>query len=295
MTVRLKGTFFVIASAVIFGFVPLLAMTVYDNGGTPFSLALMRTAIPLPFLLVFFLTTGRKWRLDQEKRLPMFILSLSCTVTPLLLFSAYDRIPSGMATTLHFTYPVFVVVGSIFFCRERATRIKILCGCLCTAGIVLFYTPGGAVDVAGILMAFVSGIVYAFYIIYLSRSGLSDMDPLVMVFWQLVFVSAETFLFLAFTGSLSFGLTALGWGAAMVQALVGSLIAVVFFQYGVACIGPQQASILSTFEPITSIVVGIIFFQEPFGIKTAIGSTLILTAVIFLTLFDKEKSPEASL
>lgn len=292
MKSRLKGTFFVIASAVIFGFVPLLAMTVYNNGGNSFSLALLRTAIPLPVLLAFFLATGRKWKLDPEKYRPMFILSLSCTVTPLLLFSSYSHIPSGMATTLHFTYPVFVVVGSILFCRERPTFTKLLCVCLCTAGIVLFYTPGGEVSAAGILMAFVSGIVYAFYIIYLSRSGLADMDPLVLVFWQFVFVTAETFLFLLLTDSLSFSLTPQGWGAAAAHALVGSLLAVVLFQSGVARVGPQQASILSTFEPITSIVVGILFFQEPFGIKTALGSLLILAAVILLTLFDKEKEAD---
>ena len=281
-----------IASATIFGLAPLLVMIAYDNGGNSFGLSLLRTAVPLPILLLFFRLTKREWKLAPGMVHPMFIISLACTVTPLLLFSSYGYIPSGMATTLHFTYPIFVVVGCILFCQERPTTVKLICVCLCTVGIVLFYTPGGTVSVAGIIMAFVSGITYAFYIIYLSRSGLAKLDPLVLVFWQFAFTTAETFLFLLFTGSLDISMTIVGWGAAVTLALFGSLVAVVLFQSGVSQTGPQQASILSTFEPITSIVVGILFFREPFGIKTAVGSILILTAVILLTLFDKEKEPD---
>ena len=61
------------------------------------------------------------------------------------------------------------------------------------------------------------------------------------------------------------------------------------FQEGVKEIGSQRASILSTFEPITSIVVGILIFSESFGVKTVTGIIMILTAVVLLTAFDKKQ------
>ena len=76
--------------------------------------------------------------------------------------------------------------------------------------------------------------------------------------------------------------------------MAASIVGVVLFQIGVSLIGPQNASILSTFEPITSITLGVLIYREPFGLKTALGAGLILLAVTLLSLAEKRKgSPVA--
>ena len=59
------------------------------------------------------------------------------------------------------------------------------------------------------------------------------------------------------------------------------------FQFGIKTVGPESTSILSTFEPITSVIIGVLILNEIFGIKTIIGSALILIAVILISIFDK--------
>lgn len=40
--------------------------------------------------------------------------------TTLILFSSYNYIPLGMATTIHFTYPVFTILGCVIFLHEKS-------------------------------------------------------------------------------------------------------------------------------------------------------------------------------
>ena len=54
------------------------------------------------------------------------------------------------------------------------------------------------------------------------------------------------------------------------------VVACVLFQLGIAMTGAQKTAILSTFEPLTSIVLGVVCFGEAVGIKTGIGVAFIL-------------------
>ncbi|PWM21601.1 MAG: EamA/RhaT family transporter [Oscillospiraceae bacterium] len=287
---RYKGIFLVICSAVLFGCMPLMANIIYEHGGTPVTLTLMRNFLALPFLWLLMRRSGKPMALRRQDIFPMFLLSLGFVGTPVLLFSSYRSIPSGMATTIHFVYPVFVLLGCVLFCRERLSRVKTLCVALCTCGILLFYTPGDTAGLSGILLAFLSGITYAFYIIYLGRCRVSQLATFTLAFWLCLFSSADLLLYLAATGGLQFSMSPLGWGLCFFFAVSITVGASVSFQVGVKEIGAQRAAILSTFEPITSIVIGIVVFSEPFGIKTAAGVLSILAAVMILTLFDHEKA-----
>lgn len=54
--------------------------------------------------------------------------------------------------------------------------------------------------------------------------------------------------------------------------------------------GAQKTAILSTFEPLTSIVLGVVCFGEAVGIKTGIGVAFILASVISITLFGRKNA-----
>lgn len=290
MTKQCKGMLLVVLSAVLFGCMPLMTRMIYSNGGTPAELTLLRNFLALPALLLLMRRGEERTALGRGEFVPMLLLSLGFGATPVLLFASYNSISSGMATTIHFVYPVFVLLGCVLFCREKLSRIKLLCIALCTGGLLCFYTPGDAVNLSGMALAFLSGVTYAFYIIYLGRSGLSGLAPFALAFWLSLFASVELALFLLQTGSFRFALTPLGWGMSFGFALIFAVAASVSFQVGVKDVGAQRAAILSTFEPITSIVVGIAVFSEPFGLRTGAGVLLILAAVLLLTLFDPEKA-----
>ncbi|MBQ7330143.1 MAG: EamA family transporter, partial [Oscillospiraceae bacterium] len=80
-----------------------------------------------------------------------------------------------------------------------------------------------------------------------------------------------------------------GWAWCLLFALGVTAGAVVLFQQGTFLIGPERASILSTFEPITSVVVGVVFMEEVIGLRDYVGIALVLAASVLIALFDMKK------
>lgn len=138
-----------------------------------------------------------------------------------------------MATTIHFVYPVFTLLGCVLFCHAPLSGVKVLCVALCSAGILMFYTPGQSGNAAGVLLAFLSGITYSFYIIYLDQSGLGNLPSLVLAFWLALFSFVGQALYGVFTGELFVSMTPLGWFCNLVVLMVFSQSASILFQIGV--------------------------------------------------------------
>lgn len=278
-----KGIIAVLLSAIIFGCMPLGARLFYAAGGNAESLVFYRNALAVFPLMLLAKKSSQKIKVESKKDfLSLLLLTAAAILTPLLLFASYRYIPTGMATTLHFIYPVFVLIGMAVFYKEKITRKQLMCTALCTVGICMLYTPGSSVGLLGVLFAFCSGITYAFYAIWLDKSGLEKIPCFALAFWQTALGSV--FLLVACGGKLQYRFQAPIWILLLVFALMVSVGAVVLFQIGVRYIGSQQTSILSTFEPLTSIVVGVGFFAESITLRTGLGLVFILLAVVLLTM-----------
>lgn len=284
-----KGCFYIILSAVIFGCMPLMAKNIYSDGVNAITLVLLRNVLALPifYLLMHLRKVDMKITNIQLKRITLLSI-FGSILTPTLLFYSYNYISSGMATTLHFVYPVFVLLGCAIFFHEKIGLIKGSCVLLCSIGMLLFYTPGEDAELFGAVLAFLSGIAYATYIIYLDKSGLGEMDPFKLGFYIAAICSVLITFITLLGGTLILPKSLLCWVLCFVFSMAIMVGAVVLFQVGTVIVGPQRAAILSTFEPITGILVGIAVFGEPFGLKTALGSVSIISAVLLLTIFDKK-------
>ena len=87
-------------------------------------------------------------------------------------------------------------------------------------------------------------------------------------------------------------MTPKAWLVAFVFASLASFIGVLGFQEGVKNIGPETTVILSTFEPITSVIVGVLVYQESFSFKTLVGCICILASVIIVAKMKEDQDPE---
>lgn len=285
----LKGCIRIILSAVIFGCMPLMAKNIYAEGVNAISLVLLRNVLALPVLYLLLRIQKVDARPGKGGLKRIVLLGLYGSVlTPALLFSSYNYISGGMATTLHFVYPIFVLLGCALLFRDKIGWVKGGCVLLCSLGMLFFYTPGESAQFFGASLAVASGVTYAAYIIYLDKSGLGRQNPFKTGFGMSAVCTVLLGSAVTASGSLTLPATVSGWLLCLLFAVAVMVGAVVLFQSGAAIVGPQRAAILSTFEPITGIAVGIMAFDEPFGVKTALGSLLILAAVLLLTIFDNK-------
>lgn len=286
-----KGCILIIISAVLFGCMPLMAKNIYAGGCNAISLVFYRSFMAIPVLYLMVKAKNPKSRILPTKTefikvLPLAIFGL--VLTPLALYSSYHYISSGAATTIHFIYPAFVLLGCAVFFREKIGLVKGICVLMCTAGVFLFYTPGNDGNLRGVLYALLSGVTYAFYIIYLSKSGMTKLNPFKLSLYNSTIAATLLFLYASCTGSFTYHLTPTAWLLALLFSFGLAVIAVVCFQVGTGIIGPQRASILSTFEPITSIIIGFLVFHEALTLKILVGCILVILSVLFLTIFDRE-------
>ena len=211
------------------------------------------------------------------------LLSVFYALTPVLLFSSYNYMDSGLATTLHFTFPILVIVFSVLLFRVSPDYRQIFCTLLCTLGISQL-SGGETAGVIGMLLAVASGVTYALYIVFLGKSSLQSVSALTTVFWLTLLSSAEISLFAAATGNLAFPSDTTAWGVVALLALLSTALALVLFQMGLFRCGSIRASLLSTFEPLTSVVVGSFVFYEALTAQNLIGIFCVLGSGVMLVL-----------
>ncbi len=288
-TVSWIGVIYVILSAVLFGTMPLLAQIAYAHGSNAYTVAFTRFFFGnIVLSIIIFVLPDCTIKISINQFLSLLKLSIPYAATPILLYMSYTYIDSGMATTLHFTYPIAVMLIMVIFCKVRLDTKQIVCAVLCVGGMAMLYTPNGRISVQGILLAVISGIVYAVYIVLLGKSNAKELNSFVLAFWISLLSSVEIGLIAFFSKNLVFRIDEIGWEAEIGMALTATVFALVLFQKGVFLCGEVKASLFSTFEPLTGIVIGVIVFNEVLSVKEVIGMAGILTAVVLLVIPTKK-------
>lgn len=291
-----KGKFCLIISAVLYGVSPILAAVAYRGGINGITLTFLRSSVSVPLLLAIILADKRPLRLPKRALGSVAALGVFGGALPiLLLYLSYNFISTGLATTLHFIYPIVTVVASAVIYHERMPRIMLSAVVLVTVGIFMFSDIDARSDKVGIILALLSGLFYSFYVIYIDRSGLDRLDYMVLTFYVMLIMSAATLIFGLVTDSLSFDFSPLSWSVSVVISLMVTLGAMPLFQAGIRYEGASAAGILSTVEPVTSVALGALFLGERVETGQLMGAGMILFGVILAERGLRKKEDQAAL
>ena len=288
-----KGVLCTLSSAVIFGFTPILVRLTYDGGANGITIAFLRAWLALPLLYLLVRRRHLSLKLSRsECRTVLLLGAVGSAATTLSLYMSYNFISVGMATTLHFIYPLLVSLGCVLFFHQKLRSFQVAALFLGCAGIALFmdfHTAGGA---AGILLALMSGLFYAFHISYISASGIQDMYFFKLSFYLCLVMGAVCGAFGLATGNLTFDLSATAWGYALIVSFLTSVGAISLLQFGIRLTGPCTAAILSTLEPITSVILGVALLGEELTSPKGLGCLLILASVTVVTAWQNRRDAD---
>ncbi len=288
---RLIGALFIIISATSFGTLAILGRYAYADGMDTFTILALRFtfAAALMALLLFArcesFPRGRTlWQLIGMGAIGYVGQSFS-------YLTATRFASAGLVALLLYLYPVFVAVLSALILKEKFTRLKILALGLATFGAALTANPQGG-GWTGILLAIMAAAIYSVYIIV----GTGVMKR-VSAFQSstVIFASAgAVYCTLALVNGLHLPQTGAGWGAVGAIVLLATVIPVVTFLAGLQRIGPTNASMLSTLEPIVTVLLAAWLFAEALPAPTLAGGALILAAVLLLARSELilSKSPQ---
>ena len=285
------GYTYIILSAIIYGCMPVMAKYIYNQGVNSLTLVLLRNVLALPILAVLLCFEKRsKQNIEKASKHSIFMSIIpsmfGCVITPILLFSSYNYLNSGTATVFHFIYPSLVLLIGIIFLKKKPKAITLLGVIVCLLGIIFFYDPSQTPNGYGALLAFSSGLTFAIYVTLLPRFQNKNFSGFTFGFFIALWSSIMMLAVCLISGQLMLPTSLLGWGLCILFSTTITVCAVTLFQQGTLIIGSVKASVLSAFEPITSVIVGVIIFQEPSKPTIIIGSALVIASGILIAIAD---------
>lgn len=285
---RLIGLVCGIVAGIFYGTNPLFAKPLMDSGVPVLVMLFFRYGISAFLLAAWMLVKKEKFRVRGRELGLLALLGVLFACSSIFLFASYTYIPSGLATTLVYLYPVFVALLMVFlrFYPSWQTWLSIIAT---FGGILLLSSPsqGASVRLPGIILAVASALSYAFYLVIVNRSKrIKNVSEHTLTLYALLTGAA---LFAAIRaiqgGSITEGVdSAADWGNLIGLAIVPTMISLLTLAVSSRYIGPTKTSILGVFEPLTAIMIGTLLFGEPLTVKMGIGVAVCVAAVLFMIL-----------
>ncbi len=277
----IKGLLYAVVSSSTFGLVPLFAVPALQAGVPVNSVVFYRFAFSAVLIGLVLLIKRESFRIEK-RQLPVIAgFAFLYAATSILLTQSYLYIPSGLATTLHFLYPVLVTILMVVLFKERLSVPVAVATLLALGGIYLLSGNNGSeVNPTGMALALTTVLTYASYIVGLNRSSIGRIDSLKLTFYIL---STGNLFFLANLLVRGEGLAPIpSWKSGIdlfMLALVPTLISNLTLILAVKHIGSTTTAVLGCMEPLTAVVMGILFLGESCSPIQALGIGIILVAV----------------
>ena len=285
---RLIGLVCGIVAGISYGTNPLFAKPLIDSGVPVLVMLFFRYGISAFLLAAWMLVKKEKFRVRGRELGLLALLGVLFACSSIFLFASYTYIPSGLATTLVYLYPVFVALLMVFlrFYPSWQTWLSIAAT---FGGILLLSSPspGAVIRVPGVILAILSALSYAFYLVIINRSGrIKHVSEHTLTLYALL---AGMLLFAILRaiqgGHFAEGIdTPADWANLLGLALVPTMISMLTLAISTRFIGPTKTSVLGVFEPLTAILVGTLLFGEPLTWKMAVGIAVCVGAVVFMIL-----------
>jgi drug/metabolite transporter (DMT)-like permease len=198
-------------------------------------------------------------------------------------FESLAWLSAGVATLLLYTYPVSVAVVATGVLDESVTVPKALAlGCTVSGVGLIAGLDGLALSALGVALVGLASIGYATYAIG-TRAMAGHVPPLVHSGYVLLGAAAMIVPYGLLEGTLSLPATGTAWGLIGGITLVATVIPLLAFNEGLARIEASSASIVSTAEPLTTVVLGTVLLGEVLTPSVLLGGAAILFGVVLTT------------
>lgn len=280
-----------VVTGVAYGLNPLFAMPLMSNGASVDSILFFRYFIAVALLGLYLAWRRASFRVTLQQGALLAVLGLLFAASSILLFESYRYIPSGLATTLIFLFPVMValimVLLGIYPTWQVWLSIAIsFVGVIAMTGV----GTGTAAHPVGVLLSIGSALSYAIFIVIVNRSrSIARVSNTVLTFYALA------------VGSIVFGLRIIAsdsapmvgisgtvaWVNLIGLALLPTIISTATLSVATRRIGAAKASVLGVFEPITAIIVGVAVLGEPLTLNIILGISLAIAAVLFMVISSR--------
>ncbi|GAB6167778.1 EamA family transporter [Clostridium carnis] len=279
-----KGIIYAIISSAAFGLMPIFAKVAYENESNPTTVLIFRFFIATTLLFLYLKYKKVEMKVSKEQvKILLLIGFFGYTITTETLFMSYDYLGAGLATTLHFIYPAIVcIIGFVVF-KEKMSKSKVISLLLAIIGVyALIAFENQVLNIIGVILAIFSGITYGLVIISFGLKSIKGLDNRVTTMYVTLGAGVGMLLYGLFTNDILLNINLENSLSYIGIAVISTILSMILLLKSIEIIGTSSSSILGTFEPIVSIILGVILFGEELTLALAIGTLCILSSTIIL-------------
>ena len=286
-----RAVLYIVIAGILWGSSGIFFNLLRPYGFTPLHMTAMRGGVAGILMPIYLLITNRKLFCAPRKEFPLFFGSgLMMFGAAACYYAAIDASSVSTAVILMYTAPVFVLIYSVLFLREKLTVIKgiavalVVVGCALVSGI----TGGMKLNFWGIVLGFGAAITYSAYNIFTKYAMLHGDNSLTASAYSFIVMGVAA-VAVCDPGQLV-AITATD-PAAILPLIIGIGVCTCvlpYFLYTMALrdIPAGTASALGIIEPLAATIFSVVLFHEVLSIPAIVGIVLILGAVVALSKGD---------
>ncbi len=264
------------------------------------SLLALRMIFSLPFFLI---SAGVSSSTDNNVKFTnkqwAYVALIGCLgyyISSLLDFLGLQFVTAGIERLILFIYPTLVLVMNSLIFKQKIKSIQWLAVLITYAGLSLaffsemdFDSPQGENFLWGSFLIFVCAFTYAAYIV-----GSGKLIPLVGAVkfnsYAMSFACAGVLLHFFVTSEKS--LTTLPtpvYVYSLLMAILSTVIPSYLVSFGIKRIGSDNAAIVGSVGPVSTIILAYFFLDEPIFAAQIVGTAMILIGVLLISRGKKAK------
>lgn len=288
------GDILIIIAGLFWGSMGIFVRNLNGLGFTSIQVACVRLVTAgIIFALILLIKDPKGFRISI-KDIPLFLALglVSILFFTCCYFTAIRLMTMSTAAILLYTSPIWVMVLSVIFLKEKITSRKITALILAFAGCVLVSGFGGKVTLTGVLAGLGSGLGYGLYSIF-GTFALKKYKPLTVTCYTFliaglssVFVSDPADLISKISAAESMPKL---FGFIVLTAIVTAVIPFLLYTVGLNMTTASKAAVLATVEPAAATLFGFFVMKETIGPAAICGIVLVFAAITVLSVQPRKE------
>lgn len=293
----ITGTIVTIAGGILWGVSGVCGQYMFQNKGVtaPWLVSVRLVAAGLLMLCYYFLTDREQtlaiWKSKRDRRDVLIYGLLGMMPCQYAYFQTIEWSNAGTATVIQYLGPALIVIWVCFRTKRMPTVQEVIGVILAVIGVFLIATHGNPTTLAlsgrALLMGLASAVAVALYTLEPARLQKKYDTPLILAWGMAI-------------GGIALTLISRPWTVKGIQAdtemftalafvvVFGTMAGFSLYMTGVKLIGSVKASLYAYMEPVSSMILTVLWMKVNFTTPDLIGTLFVIATIIILAIPTKK-------
>lgn len=292
MQKRTLGFILIIISGIGYSIGAILIRALNTTTGlTPINIAVLRFLIASP-LVWLFLPRNSMQAMPKKDRTRFMLLGIVFSVASISAMFALDRLPSSLYVILLYSYPGLVVIYALINHQPipALTWVGLPLSILGLLLTVFQFDKRLEVDLVGLLFTLLNSLAVAAYFILSGLFFGRQQTRTPGTAWMFAGAMLISILAIPLT-HLNLPQSTSEWLLMLGLSTFGTVMPILATNAGIQLIGAPRASMLNIVQPLVTVLLSILIFQESLNPLQWVGASIVLFSIFLLqTSSDKSRS-----